>query len=296
MPRRTDIHNILVLGSGPIVIGQACEFDYSGVQACKALRAEGYRIVLVNSNPATIMTDPGVADATYVEPLTADILEKIIAAERPDALLPTVGGQTALNLSVALAENGILERYGVRMLGADLRAIRLAEDRSSFRDAMHAAGVPVTESHFVYSVAEAREAIGEIGYPALVRASFTLGGTGGGIAAGPEEFEAIVAHGLRSSPVGEVLIERSLVGWKEYELEVMRDGAGNFVVVCTIENLDPMGVHTGDTITVAPSQTLTDRNSSICAIWRARSWTPSGWKRAAAMCSSPSTRRAAPRW
>jgi carbamoyl-phosphate synthase large subunit len=259
MPKRTDIHSILIIGSGPIVIGQGCEFDYSGVQACKALRREGYRVILVNSNPATIMTDPDLADATYVEPLTAELVEKIIAIERPDALLPTVGGQTGLNLSVELAESGILEKYDVQLIGADLTAIRLAEDRSKFKQAMITAGVPVPVSHFVHSLEEAWAAIEEIGFPALIRASFTLGGTGGGVAEGVEDFAAVVAHGLRSSPVGEVLIERSLLGWKEYELEVMRDRADNFVVVCSIENVDPMGVHTGDSITVAPAYTLTDK-------------------------------------
>ncbi len=259
MPKNTAIESIMIIGSGPIVIGQACEFDYSGVQACKALRKEGYRIILVNSNPATIMTDPDVADATYVEPLTVDLAEKIISAERPDALLPTVGGQTGLNLSVELAEAGILDKYGVKLIGADLTAIRLAEDRSRFKQAMIEAKVPVPKSAFVYSLDEALEAIEEIGFPALVRASFTLGGTGGGIANSAEEFAEVVEHGLRSSPVGEVLIERSLLGWKEYELEVMRDNANNFVVVCSIENIDPMGVHTGDSITVAPSLTLTDK-------------------------------------
>ena len=259
MPKRTDIHSILILGSGPIVIGQACEFDYSGVQACKALRREGYRVVLVNSNPATIMTDPDLADATYVEPLTAELVEKVIAIERPDALLPTVGGQTGLNLSVELAESGILARHEVQLIGADLSAIRLAEDRSRFKQAMIAAGVPVPQSAFVYTLAEAWTAVEEIGFPVLVRASFTLGGTGGGVAYGREDFADVVSHGLRSSPVGEVLIERSLIGWKEYELEVMRDAADNFVVVCSIENLDPMGVHTGDSITVAPALTLTDK-------------------------------------
>ena len=244
MPKRTDFHTILILGSGPIVIGQGCEFDYSGVQACKALRQEGYRVVLVNSNPATIMTDPDLADATYVEPLTADIVEKIIAAEKPDALLPTVGGQTGLNLAVTLAESGVLARHGIQLIGANLQAIRTAEDRSRFKEAMLAVGVPVPESRFVYSLAEAETAVAEIGFPALIRASFTLGGSGGGVADGPKQFTAVVEHGLRSSPVGEILIERSLLGWKEYELEVMRDRADNFVVVCSIENVDPMGVHT----------------------------------------------------
>ncbi|MBK8934509.1 MAG: carbamoyl-phosphate synthase large subunit [Chloroflexi bacterium] len=259
MPKRTDISTILILGSGPIVIGQACEFDYSGVQACKALRREGYRVVLVNSNPATIMTDPDLADATYVEPLTVDLVEKVIAAERPSAILPTVGGQTALNLAVALAESGVLARYGVQLIGADLHAIRVAEDRSRFKQAMEAAGVPVPVSFFVYSIEEAQTAVTQIGYPVLIRASFTMGGAGGGVAYTPDEFTAVVEHGLRASPVGEVLIERSLLGWKEYELEVMRDRADNFVVVCSIENIDPMGVHTGDSITVAPAMTLTDK-------------------------------------
>ena len=259
MPKNTNIHSILVLGSGPIVIGQGCEFDYSGVQACKVLRREGYRVLLVNSNPATIMTDPEFADATYIEPLTAELVEKIIIAEQPDAILPTVGGQTALNLAVELGESGILAKHGVQLIGADLRAIRLAEDRSKFKQAMIAANVPVPVSHFVHSLAEAEAVVDEIGFPMLVRASFTLGGTGGGVAYSREQFTAVVEHGLRSSPVGEVLIERSLLGWKEYELEVMRDKADNFVVVCSIENVDPMGVHTGDSITVAPAQTLTDK-------------------------------------
>lgn len=259
MPKRTDINSILIIGSGPIVIGQACEFDYSGAQACKVLRREGYRVILVNSNPATIMTDPDLADATYVEPLTAVLLEKIIVTEKPDAILPTVGGQTGLNLAVELAESGILQKHGVQLIGADLGAIRLAEDRSRFKNAMIEANVPVPKSQFVYSVEEAWAAIDDIGYPTLVRASFTMGGAGGGVAQGPEDFEEVVAHGLRESPVGEILIERSLMGWKEYELEVMRDKANNFVVVCSIENVDPMGVHTGDSITVAPAQTLTDR-------------------------------------
>ncbi len=259
MPRRDDLRTILILGSGPITIGQGCEFDYSGVQACKALRREGYRVVLVNSNPATIMTDPDLADATYVEPLTDGLVTRIIEAEKPDALLPTVGGQTGLNLAVQLAESGVLAQHGVAMIGADLEAIRIAEDRSRFKAAMIDAGLPVPPSAFVHTVDEARAAIDAIGYPALVRASRTLGGAGGGIIETPADLERVVAHGLRQSPVTEVLIEKSLLGWKEYELEVMRDGADNFVVVCTIENVDPMGVHTGDSITVAPAQTLTDR-------------------------------------
>ena len=250
---------ILIIGSGPIVIGQGCEFDYSGVQACKAMRGAGHRVVLVNSNPATIMTDPQLADATYVEPLTVEILEKIIAIERPDALLPTDGGQTALNLSVELAESGVLQKHTVQLIGARLDAIRIAEDRSKFKAAMLAAGVPVPPSHFVRSLDEAREAIDDIGYPALVRSSFTLGGAGGGVAHSAQDFAEVVEHSLRESPLGEALLERSLLGWKEYELEVMRDRADNFVVVCSIENVDPMGVHTGDSITVAPAQTLSDR-------------------------------------
>ncbi len=261
MPKRNDIHKILVIGSGPIVIGQGCEFDYSGVQACKVLRSEGYQTVLVNSNPATIMTDPNMADATYVEPLTVEMVEKIIAAERPDALLPTVGGQTGLNLTIDLAKAGVLDRYGVTMLGAKVDSIEIAEDRIKFQEAMAEAGVPVPRGHYANSFAEAQALLDrpDLDFPILVRASFTLGGTGGGIAQNQAEYEKIVAHGLRVSPVSQVLIERSLVGWKEYELEVMRDRANNFVVVCSIENVDAMGVHTGDSITVAPAQTLTDR-------------------------------------
>ncbi|NDD26727.1 MAG: carbamoyl-phosphate synthase large subunit [Proteobacteria bacterium] len=260
MPRRTDLQTILVLGAGPIVIGQAAEFDYSGTQAVKALKAEGYRVVLVNSNPATIMTDPSMADATYVEPLTPEVVESIIARERPDALLPTVGGQTALNLAVHLAESGVLERHGVRLIGASLEAMRLAEDRSRFQAAMEAAGLSMPQGEVARSLDEARAIAERIGrYPLLVRASFTLGGSGGGIVATPAELEAKVTWGLRESPTHEVLVEESVLGWKEYELEVMRDGAGTFVVICSIENFDPMGVHTGDSITVAPAMTLTDR-------------------------------------
>ncbi len=261
MPKRTDISSILIIGSGPIVIGQACEFDYSGAQACKALRAEGYRVVLVNSNPATIMTDPEMADATYVEPLTVDLLEKIIAEERPDALLPTVGGQTGLNLAVALAEQGILERYGVELIGANLRAMQVAEDRDLFKQAMTEVGLESPRSRIAHSLEEAREIFETVigRFPIFIRPSFTLGGSGAGTVFTQEEFDEKVAWGLSESPVGTVLVEESLIGWKEYELEVMRDRADNFVVVCSIENLDPMGVHTGDSITVAPSQTLTDK-------------------------------------
>lgn len=259
MPKRTDIHTILVIGSGPIVIGQGCEFDYSGVQACKALRGQGYRVVLVNSNPATIMTDPEFADATYVEPLTPDIVERIIEAEQPDALLPTVGGQTALNLAKALAEGGVLERHGVELIGAALDSIDLAEDRQLFKQAMIEIGLSCPPSEIVSSVEESVSAASRIGYPCLIRPSFTLGGSGGGVAFDESHLREIAERGIRLSPVGQVLIEMSVLGWKEYELEVMRDAAGNFVVVCTIENLDPMGVHTGDSITVAPAQTLTDK-------------------------------------
>ncbi|WP_298983827.1 carbamoyl-phosphate synthase large subunit [Caldilinea sp.] len=260
MPKRTDISSILIIGSGPIVIGQACEFDYSGVQACKALRQEGYRVVLVNSNPATIMTDPEFADATYIEPLTVDVLEKIIARERPDALLPTVGGQTGLNLGVALAEEGILDRYGVELIGANLRAIKVAEDRQLFKEAMTAYGLESPRSGVARSLEEARQIAQWIGrYPIFIRPSFTLGGSGAGTVFTPQEFDEKVAWGLKESPVHTVLIEESLIGWKEYELEVMRDAADNFVVICSIENLDAMGVHTGDSITVAPAQTLTDK-------------------------------------
>ena len=260
MPRRTDLRRILLLGSGPIVIGQACEFDYSGTQACKALRAEGFEVVLVNSNPASIMTDPDLADRTYIEPLTPEVVARVIEIERPDALLPTMGGQTALNLAVALAENGTLERFGVELIGANLEAIRKAEDRLLFKEAMARIGVRVCPSGIDNDLEEAL-AVGETvgGYPRIIRPAFTLGGSGGGIAYNPEEFRQICQSGLEASPVSQILIEQSLLGWKEFELEVMRDTADNVVIVCSIENLDPMGVHTGDSITVAPAQTLTDR-------------------------------------
>ncbi len=259
MPKRTDLHRILVVGSGPIVIGQACEFDYSGTQACKALRSEGLEVILVNSNPATIMTDPEISDRTYVEPLTVGVLSEIIAREKPDALLPTVGGQTALNLAVALDEAGVLERYGVSLIGASIGAIKVAEDRLKFKDAMRSIGIDVPESACVKSLAEALEAASRLGFPLIIRPSFTLGGVGGGIAYNVEEFAEICQRGLGMSPVHEVLVEESVIGWKEFELEVMRDGADNFVVICSIENIDPMGVHTGDSITVAPALTLTDK-------------------------------------
>ncbi len=259
MPKRTDLHTIMIIGSGPIVIGQGCEFDYSGVQACKVLRKQGYRVVLVNSNPATIMTDPEFADATYVEPLTPEMVERIMAQEQPDAILPTVGGQTALNLAKALAENGALERHHVELIGAKFNSIEIAEDRQLFKDAMTEIGLSSPPSELVNSVEAALSAAEKLNYPVLVRPSYTLGGSGGGVAFSPDDLRRIAENGLKQSPVHEVLVEMSVLGWKEYELEVMRDVSGNFVVVCTIENLDPMGVHTGDSITVAPAQTLTDK-------------------------------------
>ncbi|WP_068874306.1 MULTISPECIES: carbamoyl-phosphate synthase large subunit [unclassified Phenylobacterium] len=259
MPKRTDISSILIIGAGPIVIGQACEFDYSGVQACKALRAEGYRIVLVNSNPATIMTDPNVADATYIEPITPEMVEKIIEKERPDALLPTMGGQTALNTALALEANGVLKKYGVEMIGAKADVIDKAEDRQKFRDAMDKIGLESPKSKAAHTLDEAMEGLEFVGLPAIIRPSFTLAGTGGGIAYNVEEFREIVERGLDLSPTTEVLIEESVLGWKEYEMEVVRDKADNCIIVCSIENIDPMGVHTGDSITVAPALTLTDK-------------------------------------
>ena len=260
MPRREDLHKILLLGSGPIVIGQACEFDYSGTQACKALREEGYEVVLVNSNPASIMTDPEMANRTYIEPLTPEMVEKVIAKEKPDALLPTMGGQTALNIAVTLAKNGVLDKYGVELIGAKLPAIEKAEDRLLFKEAMEKIGVPMCPSGIANNLEEARTIAKEIGsYPLIIRPAFTLGGTGGGIAYNQEEYEQISVAGIEASPVGQILVDKSLLGWKEYELEVMRDLADNVVIICSIENIDPMGVHTGDSITVAPAQTLTDK-------------------------------------
>ena len=259
MPRRNDIKRVLVIGSGPIVIGQACEFDYSGTQACKALRAEGLEVVLINSNPATIMTDPEVADRTYVEPLTIEMARAVIERERPDALLPTVGGQTALNLTVELAEGGVLDEFNVQLIGASIDAIKVAEDRLQFRQAMTSIGIEVPASEYARSVEEAHASVERFGFPVIIRPSFTLGGVGGGIAYNVEEFRELVGRGIELSPVHEILIEESVIGWKEFELEVMRDVADNFVVVCSIENVDPMGVHTGDSITVAPALTLTDK-------------------------------------
>ena len=272
MPKRTDIQSILIIGAGPIVIGQACEFDYSGAQACKALREEGYKVILVNSNPATIMTDPGTADVTYIEPITWQVVERIIAKERPDAVLPTMGGQTALNCALDLAKHGVLEKYGCELIGASREAIDKAEDRLKFKDAMTKIGLGSARSGIAHSWEEAQQVQGGIGFPVIIRPSFTLGGTGGGIAYNMEEFEEICKRGLEASPTNELLIEESLLGWKEYEMEVVRDKADNCIIVCSIENLDPMGVHTGDSITVAPAQTLTDkeyqilRNASIAVL------------------------------
>ncbi len=263
MPKRTDIKSIFLIGSGPIVIGQACEFDYSGSQACKALKEEGYRIILINSNPATIMTDPTMADRTYVEPLIPEVLEAIIKAERPDALLPTLGGQTGLNLATILSERGILEKYHVELIGADYAAIRKAEDREEFKAAMEKIGLEVPRSGFAYNAEQARKVVKEVGFPAIIRPSYTLGGTGGAVAYNIEEFEVLAARGIESSMINEILIEESVIGWKEFELEVMRDKKDNVVIVCSIENLDPMGVHTGDSITVAPAQTLTDKEYHV---------------------------------
>src|SRR5262245_31138271 len=259
MPKRTDIRRILILGSGPIVIGQAAEFDYSGTQACKALRQEGYEVLLVNSNPATIMTDPDVADRTYVEPVTAEIVEKIIEKEKPDALLPTMGGQTGLNVSLDLERSGVLARHGVQLLAAKPDVIRKAEDRQLFKDAMIRIGLDVPRSAVCHTMAEALRARDLVGLPCVIRPSFTLGGTGGGIAYNVDEFDEIARKGLDLSPTTEILVEESVLGWKEFELEVMRDRADNVVIICGIENVDAMGVHTGDSITVAPIQTLTDR-------------------------------------
>ena len=258
MPKRTDLKKILVLGSGGIVIGQACEFDYSGTQAIRALKDEGYEVVLVNSNPATIMTDPDMSDRTYIEPLSPPTMRRILEKERPCAILPTVGGQTALNLAVELAEQGILEEFGVELLGANLEAIALAEDRQKFREAMTEAGLDVPASVIAHTVDEALQFANSNGYPLIVRPSYTLGGSGGGFAHNEAELRAVVANGLHESPVTQVLVEESISGWKEYEVEVVRDKADNFIVVCSIENLDPMGVHTGDSVTVAPAITLTD--------------------------------------
>ncbi|MEM9058302.1 MAG: carbamoyl phosphate synthase large subunit, partial [Pseudomonadota bacterium] len=259
MPKRTDIESILIIGAGPIVIGQACEFDYSGAQACKALSEEGYRVILVNSNPATIMTDPEMADAVYIEPVVWKNVARIIEKERPDALLPTMGGQTGLNCALDLDREGVLEKYGVEMIAAKREAIDMAEDREKFREAMADIGLETPRAQVAHTLEEALEIQPSLGFPTIIRPSFTLGGSGGGIAYNRQEFETIVRRGLHLSPTTEVLLEVSVLGWKEFETEVVRDRADNCIIVCTIENLDPMGVHTGDSITVAPSQTLTDK-------------------------------------
>ena len=257
--KRQDINCIMVIGSGPIIIGQACEFDYSGVQACKVLRKLGYRVVLLNSNPATIMTDPDVADATYIEPITLEFAEQVIQVEKPDAVLPTVGGQTALNLAMELARAGILDKYNVELIGARPEAIDIAEDRQRFKACMIEHGLPVAPSGIAHTLSEAMALLDTVGLPAIIRPSFTLGGHGGGVAYNRDEFHQIVSQGLSLSPISQILVEKSALGWKEFELEVMRDLSDNVIVICTIENVDPMGVHTGDLITVAPAQTLTDR-------------------------------------
>jgi carbamoyl-phosphate synthase large subunit len=259
MPKRTDIKSILIIGAGPIVIGQACEFDYSGTQACKALREEGYKVILVNSNPATIMTDPNVADKTYIEPINADFVEKIIKKERPDAILPTVGGQTALNCAIDLAKKGVLEKYNVQLIGANIEAINKAEDRQLFQNAMDKIGLETPRNTIVKTFEVAMNALEDIGLPAIIRPSFTMGGAGGGVAYSRAQYEQIVESGLAASPTHEILIDESIIGWKEYEMEVVRDKNDNVIIVCSIENVDPMGVHTGDSITVAPALTLTDK-------------------------------------
>src|SRR6266699_124663 len=263
MPKRTDIKSVLIIGAGPIVIGQACEFDYSGAQACKALRAEGYRVILVNSNPATIMTDPEMADVTYIEPVNWQMLEAIIARERPDTLLPTMGGQTGLNCALDLVRHGVLRKYGVEMIGARSEAIDKAEDREKFKQAMARIGLACPRSTLAHSLEEALQVQAAIGFPAVIRPSFTLGGSGGGIAYNREEFVAICERGLEASPTHELLVEESVIGWKEFEMEVVRDRKDNCIIVCSIENVDPMGVHTGDSITVAPAQTLTDKEYQV---------------------------------
>jgi carbamoyl-phosphate synthase large subunit len=263
VPKRTDIQSILLIGSGPIVIGQACEFDYSGSQACKALREEGYKVILVNSNPATIMTDPDMAERIYVEPLIPEVLEEIIRVERPDTLLPTIGGQTALNLATILSERGVLGKYNVELIGANYKAIKKAEDREEFKEAMEKINLEVPRSGLAYTTEEAKKVAREVGFPLIIRPSYTLGGTGASVAYNIDEFELLAQRGLESSMINEILIEESVIGWKEFELEVMRDKKDNVVIICSIENLDPMGVHTGDSITVAPAQTLTDKEYQV---------------------------------
>src|SRR3989339_707247 len=263
MPKRTDIKKIMIIGAGPIIISQACEFDYSGSQACKALREEGYEVILINSNPATIMTDPEMANRTYVEPVTPEMCAKIIEKERPDALLPTLGGQTALNTAVALDEMGVLKKFNVEVIGADIKAIKKAEDRELFKEAMKKAGLDLPRSGLAKTIKESEQVLEQVGLPVIIRPAFTLGGTGSGVAFNREEFDRIVKLGLELSPISQVLIEEDLTGWKEFELEVMRDKKDNVVIICSIENIDPMGVHTGDSITVAPAQTLSDKEYQL---------------------------------
>ena len=294
MPKRTDLKSICIIGAGPIVIGQACEFDYSGAQACKALREDGYRVVLINSNPATIMTDPEMADATYIEPLTTEVVTKILEREKPDALLPTMGGQTALNLAMALEADGTLARLGIEMIGAKADVIDRAEDREKFKACMDTLGLESAKSETVTTLEQAMAVLERIGLPSIIRPSFTLAGTGGGIAYNREQYRAIVEAGLAASPTTQVLIEESLLGWKEYEMEVVRDKNDNCIIVCSIENIDPMGVHTGDSITVAPGPDA-DRQGipGRCATPRSPCCAASGWRPAARTCSSRSIRRMA---
>ena len=259
MPKRTDIKSVLIIGAGPIVIGQACEFDYSGTQATRALKEEGYRVILVNSNPATIMTDPDLADATYIEPITVDYVTEILKKEKPDAILPTVGGQTGLNLSMELFKEGVLDKFNVQLIGAQVAAIDKAEDREQFKKAMDEVGIDTAQGGFVHTWEEAKELINDLHFPVIIRPSFTLGGTGGSVAYNYDEYQPLIENGLNASPISEVLIEESLLGWKEFELEVIRDKADNAIIVCSIENIDPMGVHTGDSVTVAPAMTLSDK-------------------------------------
>ena len=267
MPKRTDIKSILIIGAGPIIIGQACEFDYSGTQAAKALKDEGYKIILVNSNPATIMTDPEIADCTYIEPITVDYIGEIIKKEKPDAILPTVGGQTALNVTIELNDSGILKDNNVELIGAQIDAIQKAEDREKFKEAMDEVLIETAQGNFIYSWDEAKILLDEINFPVIIRPSFTLGGTGGSTAYNFDEFQKLVEKGLNASPINEVLIEESLLGWKEFELEVIRDKADNAIIICSIENIDPMGVHTGDSVTVAPAITLSDKEFQKMRNW-----------------------------
>ena len=267
MPKRNDIESILIIGAGPIIIGQACEFDYSGTQATRALKEEGYRVILVNSNPATIMTDPNLADATYIEPITSEYVEAIIQKEKPDAILPTVGGQTGLNIAMDLHREGILEKYGVQLIGAQVDAIDKAEDRERFKEAMDAVGIDTAIGGFINSWDEAEAHLDKMQFPIIIRPSFTMGGTGGAVAYNYEEYQKLVENGLNASPINEVLIEESLLGWKEFELEVIRDKADNAIIICSIENIDPMGVHTGDSVTVAPAMTLTDKEFQQMRNW-----------------------------